>query len=165
MTESFHESSHSSSMQRVRNTSSLQRQQVVAEGLPVAQGGPLPLPLGGPQPGICLFGCLVTAAVDQVEVAHTHPGLHMAPTQSLAFDVSAFEIWTAFEHLKAWTSWSEHFDLSGRLKQTVFVGKDERIDRFPGHIMAPHHGLHKECLVYIASCFKFLAVENQARAV
>ena len=89
MTESFHESSHSSSMQRVRDTGGLQRQQVVAEGLPIAQGGPLPLPLGGPQRGICLFGCLVTAAVDQVEVAHAHPGLHMGP---IKFEISRFEI-------------------------------------------------------------------------
>ena len=90
MTESFHESSHSSSMQRVRNTGGLQRQQVVAQGFPIAQGGPLPLPLGGPQPRICLLGCLVTAAVDQIKVAHTHAGLHMAPLQSFEFEISGF---------------------------------------------------------------------------
>ncbi len=74
-------------MQRVRDTGGLQRQQVVAEGLPIAQGGPLPLPLGGPQRGICLFGCLVTAAVDQVEVAHAHPGLHMGPIKFEILDL------------------------------------------------------------------------------
>ncbi len=99
MTEGFHEASHSSSMQRVRDTGGLQRQQVVAEGLPISQGGSLPLPLGGPQPCVCLFGRLVTAVVDQVEVAYTHPGLHMA-AQSPEFDVSAFEICMTFACLK-----------------------------------------------------------------
>lgn len=75
MFEPLHEGGDSSSMLCVRDAGSLQGQQVVAQGLPIAQGGPLPLPLGGPQPRIRLLGRLVAAAVDEVEVTHTHPGL------------------------------------------------------------------------------------------
>ena len=118
MTEGLHESSHSSSMQRIRNSSSLQRQQVVAEGLPIAQGGPLPFPLGDPQPCICLFGCLVTAAVDQVEVAHGNPGLRMAPKQSFECGISAFDFERTFDSIDdlVWT-----FQFIEHLKSKLFA--------------------------------------------
>ena len=45
-----HEGGHSSVVSRVRHLCSLQGQQVVAEGLAIAQGGALPLPFGHPQP-------------------------------------------------------------------------------------------------------------------
>lgn len=76
MIEMLHEAGHGSCMQRVGHPSCLEGEQVVAQGLPIAQGGSLPLALGGAKGRVCLSGRLVAAAVDEVEVAHCQPGLY-----------------------------------------------------------------------------------------
>lgn len=75
MLEVVYEAGHSSSIVCVRHPSSLEWKEVVAEGLPIAQGSALPLALGGTKGRVCLSGRLMAATVDQVEVAHRHPGL------------------------------------------------------------------------------------------
>lgn len=50
VTQASHKGGHGSIVSRVRHLCSLQGQQVVAEGLPIAQSGTFPFPFGRPQP-------------------------------------------------------------------------------------------------------------------